>query len=65
MRIVIGLDGGYVRNPDGRKRNFELIVGRSLPEYGNLRYIGFIHGYDRKPQRRICDSAPKVDPLDA
>ena len=28
-RIVIGLDGGYIRDRDDRKKNFELIVGRS------------------------------------
>lgn len=54
-RIVIGLDGGYVRDRNDRKKNFELIVGRSLPEDGDPRYIGFVHGYDRKPQRRILD----------
>ena len=54
-RMVIGLDGGYIRDWRDRKRNFELIVGRSMPEEGEARYIGFVHGYDRKPQRRIID----------
>jgi hypothetical protein len=54
-RMVIGLDGGYIRDWRDRKRNFELIVGRSMPEEGDARYIGFVHGYDRKPQRRIID----------
>ncbi len=54
-RIVMGLDGGYVRDRADRRKNFELIVGRSLPEEGEPRYIGFVHGYDRKPQRRILD----------
>ncbi|WFU07222.1 ISKra4 family transposase (plasmid) [Rhizobium sp. CB3171] len=58
-RIVIGLDGGYVRDRDDRKKNFELIVGRSLPEDGEPRYIGFVHGYDLKPQRRILDHLKK------
>ena len=31
-RIVAALDGGYVRNWEDRKSNFELIVGRSVPE---------------------------------
>lgn len=51
----MALDGGYVRDWREKKRNFELIVGRSLPEDGNPSYIGFVHGYDRKPQRRIVD----------
>ncbi|MER9217110.1 ISKra4 family transposase [Mesorhizobium sp. M0663] len=58
-RIVIGLDGGYVRDWSDRKKNFELIVGRSLPEDRDPRYIGFVHGYDRKPQRRILDHLKK------
>lgn len=58
-RIVIGLDGGYIRDRDNRKKNFELIVGRSLPDDGDPRYIGFVQGHDRKPQRRILDHLKK------
>jgi hypothetical protein len=54
-RIVVGLDGGYVRDWDERKANFELIVGRSIPEDRDPRYIGLVHGYDRKPKRRLFD----------
>jgi hypothetical protein len=54
-RIVVGLDGGYVRNWDDRKTNFELIVGRSIPEDRAPRYIGLTHGYDSKPKRRLFD----------
>jgi hypothetical protein len=54
-RMVVGLDGGYILDWRDRKKNFELIVGRSMPEEGDARYIGFVHGYDHKPQRRIID----------
>ena len=54
-RIVVGLDGGYVRDWDARKSNFEVIVGRSMPEDGTPRYLGFVHGFDRKPKRRLVD----------
>jgi hypothetical protein len=54
-RIVVGLDGGYVRDWDERKANFEVIVGRSMPEDGPSRYLGFVHGHDRKPKRRLID----------
>ena len=56
-RIVVGLDGGYVRDWNERKSNFEVIVGRSMPEPedGSQRYLGFVHGYDRKPKRRLVD----------
>jgi hypothetical protein len=54
-RIVVGLDGGYVRDWTERKSNFEIIVGRSMPEDGSSRYVGFVHGFDRKPKRRLVD----------
>ncbi|EIM24453.1 hypothetical protein MicloDRAFT_00069720 [Microvirga lotononidis] len=53
--MAIGLDGGYIRDWSDRKRNFELIVGRSMPEEGEARYIGFVHSYDHKPQQRIIN----------
>jgi len=54
-RIVAALDGGYVRNWDDRKSNFELIVGRSVPEDRAPRYLGLVHGYDQKPKRRLFE----------
>jgi hypothetical protein len=54
-RIVVGLDGGYVRDWKERTTNFELIVGRSMPEDREPRYLGMVHGYDLKPKRRLFD----------
>jgi hypothetical protein len=54
-RIVVGLDGGYVRNWDDRKTNFEVIVGQSVPEDRDARYVGLVHTYDPKPKRRLFD----------
>ncbi len=54
-RIVAALDGGYVRNWDDRKSNFELIVGRSVPEDRPPRYLGLVHGCDQKPKRRLFE----------
>jgi hypothetical protein len=54
-RIVVGLDGGYVRNWEDRKSNFEVIVGRSVPEDRDARYVGLADGYDSKPKRRLFD----------
>ncbi len=54
-RIVVGLDGGYVRDWDDRKANFELIVGRSMPDDRDPRYIGLVHGYDQRPKRRLFE----------
>lgn len=52
---MVGLDCGYVRDWSERKRNFEIIVGRSLPEDRAARYIGLVHGYDAKPKRRLVE----------
>ena len=54
-RIVAALDGGYVRNWNDRTSNFELSVGRSVPEDRAPRYLGLVHGYDRKPKRRLFE----------
>jgi hypothetical protein len=54
-RIVVDLDGDYVRNWENRKTNFELIVGRSMPEDRGARYVGLVHGYDLKSKRRLFD----------
>jgi hypothetical protein len=55
-RIVVGLDGGYIRNWQDRKTNFEVIVGRSVPEDRDARYGGLMHGYDPKPKRPLFDT---------
>src|SRR3954468_8192072 len=47
--------GLVVRNWEDRKPNFELIVGQSVPEDRDARYIGLAHGYDSKPKRRLFD----------
>jgi hypothetical protein len=54
-RIVVGLDGGYVRDWEDRKTNFEVIVGQSVPEDRDARYVGLVHTYDSKPKRRLFD----------
>jgi hypothetical protein len=54
-RIVVGLDGGYVRNWQDRRTIFEVIVGQSVPEDRAARYVGLVHGYDCKPKRRLFD----------
>ena len=55
VRIVVGLDGGYIRDWDDRKTNFEVIVGQSVPEDRDARYVGLVHTYDPKPKRRLFD----------
>ena len=40
--IIVGIDGGYVRGWDDKKSNFEVIVGKSVPEERDDRYFGFV-----------------------
>jgi hypothetical protein len=54
-RIVVGIDGGYVRDWTEKKTNFEVIVARSMPEDRPPRYVGLVHGYDTKPKCRLID----------
>lgn len=51
--VTVGIDGGYVRNWSDRPANFEVIVGKSVPEDGPVRRFGFVVGHDAKPRRRL------------
>lgn len=51
--VTIGIDGGYVRSWTDRPTNFEVIVGKSVPEDGPVRRFGFVAGHDEKPKRRL------------
>jgi hypothetical protein len=58
----VGIDGGYVRNWMDKKRNFEVIVGKSTLSFGEgeedktpwHKRCGFVQTYDdAKPKRRL------------
>jgi hypothetical protein len=53
--IVVGLDGGYVRNWDDKTTSFEVIVGKSVPEDRDNRYFGWVQTVDDRPKRRIFE----------
>ena len=53
--LTVGIDGGYVRSAKKRKVNFEVIVGKSVPEQGEVSRFGFTTGYDKKPRRRLYE----------
>jgi hypothetical protein len=53
--IVVGLDGGYVRNWADKKTSFEVIVGKSVPEDRDSRYFGCVQTVDAKPRRRLFE----------
>ena len=55
--ITIGLDGGYLRRWDEKKRYFEVIAGKSIPQQGDAKYFGFVDNYFKaKPKRRLFET---------
>ena len=53
--IIVGIDGSYVRSWEDRKINFEVIVGKSVPEDREHRYFGLVQTRDDKPKRRLFE----------
>lgn len=54
--IAIGLDGGYLRRWDEKKRYFEVVAGKSVPREGDAKYFGFVDTYKKaKPKRRLFE----------
>src|SRR2546425_10531081 len=61
--ITVGIDGGYVRDWDEKKRHFEVIVGKSTlaftreedEETPSSKRFGFVQTVDTKPKRRLYE----------
>ena len=53
--LVVGIDGGYVRDWENKQKQFEVIVGKSMPEEGADKCFGFVQTYDKKPKRRLFE----------
>lgn len=53
--ITVGIDGGYVRDWNEKKRHFEVIAGKSIPRDGPAKRFAFAGGYDEKPKRRLFE----------
>ncbi len=53
--LVVGIDGGYVRDRDDKKRNFEIIAGKSFSIGApvDARRFGFVQKSDCHPERRL------------
>lgn len=53
--LVVGIDGGYVRDRDDKKRNFEIIAGKSfsIGAPTDTRRFGFVQKGDCHPERRL------------
>jgi hypothetical protein len=52
--MIVGIDGGYVRNWHDKKRNFEVLVGKCMPEDCAARYFGLGQSQDETPTRRLA-----------
>jgi len=53
--VIVGIDGGYLRNWHDKKRNFEIIVGKSMAEDRDNRYFGLVRSQDAASKRRFCE----------
>ncbi|MDP9454852.1 MAG: ISKra4 family transposase [Actinomycetota bacterium] len=62
--IAVAIDGGYVRDWTQKRRQFEVIVGRSVTwqdceDAGDpprdVKRFGFVYGHDQKPKRRLFE----------
>ena len=47
--VIVGIDGGYLRNWHDKKKNFEVIVGKSMAEDRDDRYFGLVRSQDEQP----------------
>src|SRR5690348_9999399 len=51
--ILVGLDGGYIRNWHDKQKKFEVIVGKAVPAKRDSRYFGLVRNQDQAPRRRL------------
>lgn len=59
LPLVVGIDGGYIKRypdkEDESSKSFEVIVGKSIPDTGASKCLGFVQTYDLKPKRRLFE----------
>jgi hypothetical protein len=53
--IVIGVDGGYLRDWKDKKACFEVIAGKSMPTDQPSKCFGFVQGQDKKAKHRVFE----------
>jgi hypothetical protein len=53
--IIVGIDGGYLRNWHDKQKKFEVVVGKSTAEDRDDRYFGLVRSQDAAPKRRLCE----------
>jgi hypothetical protein len=53
--VIVGIDGGYLRNWHDKQKKFEVIVGKSMAEDRDDRHFGLVRSQDAAPKRRFCE----------
>jgi hypothetical protein len=53
--IIVGSDGGYLRNWYDKRKKFEVIVGKSMAEDRDDRYFGLVRSQGDAPKLRFCE----------
>jgi len=53
--VIVGIDGGYLRNWHDKRKKFEVIVGKSMAEDRDNCYFGLVRSQDAAPKRRFCE----------
>ena len=56
--VIVGIDGGYLRNWHDKQKKFEVIVGKSMAEDCDDRYFGLVRSQDAAPERRLRKTEP-------
>ena len=51
--VIVGIDGGYVRNWHDKRHNFEVVVGKCMATDRDDRYFGLVRSQDEQPGRRF------------
>src|SRR5690242_7209672 len=51
--IIVGIDGGYLRNWHDKRKKFEVIVGKARAEDRDDRSFGLVRSQDAAPKRRF------------
>ena len=57
--LTVGIDGGYVRNWNKEKSNFEVITGKSFSKTKSAKRFGFVQRQDPNPRHRLMDVLQK------
>ena len=52
-QIYVGIDGGYLRGWTDKKANFEVIVGKSVPQDRKAKCFGFVSRQGQQAKKKI------------